>query len=101
LVGWQRNALAADVVVIPHHGSATSSSTEFVDAVGARHALALVGYQNRFQHPDPLVERRWRQVGSTLWRSDRHGAIEVQSVHSALIVRSQRALNHRYWHRQE
>ena len=101
LVGLQRNALAADVVVIPHHGSATSSSTEFVDAVGARHALALVGYQNRFQHPDPLVERRWRQVGSTLWRSDRHGAIEVQSVHSALIVRSQRALNHRYWHRQE
>ena len=43
--------LAADVVLVPHHGSRTSSTPEFVAATGARHAVVPVGYRNRFGIP--------------------------------------------------
>jgi competence protein ComEC len=92
------DALSAEVVVAPHHGSATSSSAEFVQATRARHVLALVGHRNRFQHPDATVQRRWRQAGAIFWRSDHHGAITVYSQQAKLIVRAQRDAQRRYWH---
>ncbi len=53
----QARELAADVVVVPHHGSATSSSPAFVAAVGARHAIVSAGYANRWGFPRPEVQR--------------------------------------------
>ena len=98
LVTQHGEVLKVDVVVVPHHGSATSSSPEFVHAVRPRHALALVGYRNRFEHPDAQVTSRWRRVGATVWRSDLHGAITVRSQQAVLQVKGQRDLNQRYWH---
>jgi competence protein ComEC len=98
VVAQHRKLLDVDVVVVPHHGSASSSSSEFVHAVRPRHALALVGYRNRFEHPDPLVESRWRRAGATVWRSDTHGAITVRSQQTELTVAGQRDLSRRYWH---
>ena len=98
LVKTYGDALTAEVVMAPHHGSATSSSAEFVQATRARHVVALVGHRNRFQHPDATVQRRWRQAGAIFWRSDRHGAITVYSQQATLIVRAQRDAQRRYWH---
>jgi competence protein ComEC len=98
LVKTYGDALNAEVVVAPHHGSATSSSAEFVQATRARHVVALVGHRNRFQHPDATVQRRWRQAGAIFWRSDQHGAITVYSQRATLIVRAQRDAQRRYWH---
>jgi competence protein ComEC len=92
------DALSVEVVIAPHHGSATSSSAEFVKATGARHVVALVGHRNRFQHPDATVQRRWRQAGAIFWRADQHGAITVYSQQAKLIVQAQRDLQRRYWH---
>ena len=98
LVKTYGDALSAEVVVAPHHGSATSSSAEFVQATRARHVIALVGYRNRFQHPDATIQRRWRQAGAIFWRADHHGAITVYSQQSKLIVKAQRDAQRRYWH---
>lgn len=71
-------ALHSDVLVAPHHGSATSSSAEFLDAVGASYAIFQVGYRNRFGHPSPRVLARYAQRGVVVLRSDRHGAIGIR-----------------------
>ncbi|ARP82362.1 DNA internalization-related competence protein ComEC/Rec2 [Bordetella genomosp. 8] len=87
-----------DVMVAPHHGSKTSSGAALVEASQARHVVAQVGYSNRFQHPAPAVERRWRRAGASFWRTDHHGAVIATSGADALVVRCQRTLGRRYWH---
>ncbi len=98
LVTQYGDVLNVDVVVVPHHGSASSSSPEFVRAVRPGHAVALVGYRNRFAHPDGQVESGWRRAGAAVWRSDSHGAVTVSSKQTELTVVGQRDLNRRYWH---
>ena len=98
LVHQYAGALRADVVIAPHHGSASSSSAEFVRATQAQHAIALVGYRNRFGHPDLAVQRRWHKAGAMFWRSDLQGALTVRSKDSKLTVERQRDVGRRYWH---
>jgi competence protein ComEC len=58
--------LPASVLVVPHHGSLTSSSPAFVSAVHPRYAIFTVGYRNRFGHPKAAVLGRYRGEGSML-----------------------------------
>lgn len=90
--------LAADVVLVPHHGSRTSSTPEFVAATGARHAVVPVGYRNRFGHPKEDVLDRYRAEGMTLWRTDRDGAVIVRLGAGGAEVVSWRSLKPRYWY---
>ena len=71
-------ALRADVVVVPHHGSAGSSSPPFVAAVGAGLALVSAGAHNRFGHPAPAVVRRWSEAGARVESTARAGALFVR-----------------------
>jgi competence protein ComEC len=89
----------ADVVLAPHHGSASSSSRELVSAVDAAHAIAQAGHLNRFRHPARAVELRWTRAGARFWRSDRDGAIVAESSVNGLEVWAQRERGGRYWHR--
>lgn len=88
----------ADVVLMPHHGSATSSGPALVAAVGAAHAVAQVGRYNRYGHPGDAVLRRWMRAGATVWRSDRDGAVLAESSRDGLGVRAHRQQAKRYWH---
>ena len=70
--------LPSQVLVLGHHGSHTSSSSAFVDAVAPRLAIASAGYRNRFGHPHDDVMRRlsWRGIETaTTWRS---GAVHIR-----------------------
>jgi competence protein ComEC len=69
--------LDADVLLVPHHGSRSSSTPEFIAAVAPREAVAAVGHRNRFRHPHPAVAARYTQRGASLWRTDRDGALRV------------------------
>jgi competence protein ComEC len=69
--------VAANVVVVPHHGSATSSSAPFVEAVGARFAIVSAAFENRWGLPRPEVEQRWLRSGAQIITTGEHGAIEV------------------------
>jgi len=87
----------ADVMLVPHHGSRTSSSREFIDAVAPRWALIPAGYRNRFGHPNPEVLERYRAAGITVMRTDRDGAIRIVLGARELRVQGERARRPRYW----
>lgn len=70
--------LRADILLAPHHGSATSSTAPFIEAVAPRWVIAQVGYRNRFRHPAAAVVRRYESAGATLLRSDHTGAVEIR-----------------------
>ena len=90
--------LAAEVMTAPHHGSRTSSTPEFIAAVGARDVIFPVGYRNRFGHPKDDVVARYVASGARLHRSDEHGAIRVDLRPEDTGLRHQRAESRRYWH---
>jgi len=89
--------LAAEVLLVPHHGSRTSSSPEFLAAVGAAEAVIPVGYRNRFGHPKEDVVDRHRRQGSRLWRTDRDGALRVRLAERGVQVTAWRGEHRRYW----
>ncbi len=67
--------LKADVLLVPHHGSKTSSSAAFLDAVQPRMALVQAGYRNRFGHPAELVRARYQARNIVVLDSPHCGAI--------------------------
>jgi competence protein ComEC len=99
LVLHQAPALAADVLVVPHHGSRTSSTAPFVAAVGARSAVFTVGYRNRLGHPHAEIVDRYVGSGARLYRTDMDGAvlIDLPSV-GAVQLQRYRAVHRRYWY---
>jgi competence protein ComEC len=70
--------LHADVVKVPHHGSRTSSSQPFVEAVRPAFAVVSVGAGNRFGFPHAEAEARWRAAGAAWLRTD-EGAVRLRS----------------------
>jgi len=95
----RRERLAADVLVVPHHGSRTSSTPSFVDAVAPRHAVFAVGHRNRFGHPRTDVVVRYERAGALIHRTDRAGALSFTSASGAVDApTSARASARRYWH---
>jgi competence protein ComEC len=71
-------ALRAAVLLVPHHGSKTSSTPEFIEAVAPEIGLLSVGYRNRFHHPNPAVVGRYVQRRIELHRTDREGALHLE-----------------------
>jgi competence protein ComEC len=74
LVHERPEAVRADIVLVPHHGSRTSSTPGFVMAVSARWAVVQAGYRSRYGHPAADVEARWQRWGAEVVRTDRCGA---------------------------
>jgi competence protein ComEC len=72
-----RAALRCHVLLVPHHGSRTSSTPAFVDAVGPRIGLVSVGHRNRFRHPNEGVIARYNGRGIALRRTDEEGALHL------------------------
>ena len=67
------------IVKIPHHGSLTSSTPEFVQAMQPRIAIVSAGRGNHFGHPVPEVLDRYRAIGAEVFRTDQDGAVMVRS----------------------
>lgn len=87
-------ALRADVLLVPHHGSRTSSTPAFIEAVGAKDVIYPVGYRNRFGHPRPDIVARYGTVRA--WRTDRDGAVRVD-LGDELRISAWRQQRPRYW----
>ena len=90
--------LASSVVVVPHHGSRSSSTPALVQAVGAETAVFAVGHLNSFRHPHPAVWSRWAAAGARNWRTDSQGAIRVAVRGGGRDVSAERIRRARYWH---
>ena len=89
--------LKSDVLLLPHHGSKTSSSPAFLDAVSPRIAMVQAGYRNRFGHPAPEVVARLQERAISVVDSPHCGAYTWQSSrpHDGACLR---AKGLRYWH---
>ena len=99
---WQllkRNAdkLPATLLLVPHHGSNTSSTVEFINAVSPDYAVFTVGYRSRYGHPKPEVTQRYRDAGIQLLRSDMDGAIVVEMNAQGIQLERYRMTHRRYW----
>ena len=76
------------VMKVPHHGSLTSSSLEFIRALSPRVAVFSVGRGNAFGHPAPEVIERYRRTGADLFRTDQDGAVTIDTDGYLLDVRT-------------
>jgi competence protein ComEC len=91
-------ALRSRVLVVPHHGSRTSSSREFLDAVHPELALFPVGYRNRFHFPNSAVVARYDALHIRRLETAREGAITVRlGADGSLATESRRNGGRRYW----
>lgn len=95
LLRRQGGTLRSEGLMLPHHGSKTSSSTAFISAVQPRWAVAQAGYLSRFGHPAPEVLGRYAQAGVPVWTSARCGALQVNPQG---LLSCERGLRRRYWH---
>jgi competence protein ComEC len=82
--------LDAEILKVPHHGSNTSSTTPFLTAVGPDLAVISVGAGNRFGLPSAEALQRLRNAGVTLYRTDFHGTILVETDGGTYWVDPQR-----------
>ena len=88
-----------DVLLVPHHGSRSSSSEEFIAAVAPRWAVVPAGYRNRFGHPAREVLERYAKAGVRVLRTDLDGAVHVILGREVVEVTAERARRPRYWRR--
>jgi competence protein ComEC len=91
-----------DIVVVPHHGSRTSSSAALVNALRPAVAIVSAGFGNRWGFPKEDVVARWREAGATVMNTAISGAIHYRvcagsGVH---LLGEQRVVRQRYWHDQ-
>jgi competence protein ComEC len=92
--------LISDVLLVPHHGSASSSSAAFVAATAPTYALVSAGWRNRFGHPHAAVLERYRRQGASLISTAAKGAITVRFEANTVgpMLASQREQRRRLWH---
>ena len=81
--------IRADLLKIPHHGSRSSTTAPFLDAVQPEIALVSCGRRNLFGHPHPFVLRALEERRIRAWRTDRAGAIDVDLRDGRIAVRPQ------------
>ena len=93
----QRDAarLRSDVLLVPHHGSRTSSTPAFLAAVAPQQAIVQAAYRSRYGHPAPDVVARYRLRDIDVVRSDACGAWTLPAVG---LAQCERRLSRRYWH---
>jgi competence protein ComEC len=80
--------LKSTILKVPHHGSATSSSSAFLKQVQPEIALLSLGYANIFHLPHPDVLKRYHDQGCQLYRTDRDGAITIESDGSSIRIKT-------------
>ena len=73
-------------IKVPHHGSLTSSDPVFVRALAPRLAVVSVGRSNTSGHPAPAVLQRYREIGAEVFRTDRDGAVTMDTDGTSLNV---------------
>lgn len=100
LVARDAQALAATVLVVAHHGSASSSSAPFVSAVAPDIALVSAGWHNRWGFPDEQVVARLKAAGAAVVNTAESGAIEltIRPTPGAPEVSRWRQAAPRVWH---
>lgn len=86
LLAHESDELRADVLKVGHHGSSTSSTAAFIDAVRPRVAVVSVGAGNSYGHPSPDVLARLAAAGAEVLRTDVAGSIVVRTDGTSITI---------------
>lgn len=90
-------ALRADVLVVAHHGSGTSSGADWIEAVAPAAAVFQLGYANRYRHPNADVWERFGRAGILRYRTDETGAVTMDTARAGYELSLFRQAEPRYW----
>jgi len=100
LLSQYRNQLEAQLVQAPHHGSRTSSTAAFVQAVSPLAVVFPAGHHNRFGHPHPEVVSRYQNAGARLYNPAAHGALHFyvsRTENTPELLSAWRRDHKKYW----
>ena len=95
-----RNApeqLRSTILIAPHHGSKTSSTQPFIDAIHPDTILIPNGYRNQFNHPSNEVIARYRDMNIPYLTSANDGAITVSLKNNHFTLSNLRSTDGKYW----
>lgn len=91
--------LASDILIVPHHGSKTSSSKVFLQLVSPKKSLISAGYKNRYRLPNNRVLARYEATGREWLRTDNSGAITIKlAAKTDFFIETYREKAGKYWH---
>jgi competence protein ComEC len=85
-IAGMEEALRADILKVPHHGSASSSTPYFLQRVKPAHAILSVGEQTMGRLPHPDILKRYEELGTKIFRTDRQGAVTVTTDGEKIAV---------------
>jgi competence protein ComEC len=86
LVKTSGNRLKSTVLIVPHHGSKSSSTDKFIDKVNPEIAIIPVGWKNRYKFPHPEVLKRYKEKKCRVFRTDENGAVIMSTDGKSLAV---------------
>ncbi len=89
--------LRADVLIVPHHGSKSSSSEQFINAVDPKIAIFSSGYLNRWKMPTTEVLRRYHKLGITTYTTANNGMIQLLTTDKEMKIQTYRQDLFPYW----
>jgi competence protein ComEC len=87
------------LLTVPHHGSKTSSSPAFIEALQPELALVSSGYRNRFNHPHPAIVARYHAAGASVLNTPQNGFVDIRFAADAAprLIERGRIDRHPYW----
>jgi len=87
------------VLQVPHHGSRTSSSADFIAALQPQLALVSAGYRNHFNHPNPAIVQRYAGAGVEMLNTSQSGFVAMRFTPDAApqVLEQGRLDRHPYW----
>lgn len=98
LLNHAAEQVSADILIAPHHGSQSSSTRRFIEAVLPDYTVFSTGYRNRYAFPDSDIIQRYRNRGVRLFNTAADGAVFFDIERNAIeVTRARRSLR-RFWH---
>jgi len=97
LIETYGNNIKANVLIAPHHGSKTSSTPKFLQAVQPEYVLIPAGYRNQFGHPHRDVLVRYKQLKAKVLNNADSGAITISVRDGSWVIQSLRETESKYW----
>ena len=98
LVKTASNYIKSNILLVPHHGSNTSSSYNFIKAVAPDIVINSSGYKNRFGHPSNKVKTRYQKLNIPFFDTQCSGQINI-TLDSRIKIEEYRKISRRYWNR--
>ncbi len=97
LINHSSNKIKSDVLLVPHHGSRTSSSKNFIQKVSPKMVVNSSGYANQFNHPHPLIKQQYLKKGIEFYDTQNQGMIELLFNEKGINIKKYSEIKHRFW----